>query len=215
MMALEGDGVPDRLSGVYYGIDKGGLSFRCAEGRLLFGGGAHRTGKKDKDCDYTGYSYIKKQAETLYPKASIYTMWAAQDCAPHDKVPFIGRYSVFRPYWYVATGFNKWGMTSSMVAAMIISDIISGAVNPYEKVFLPQRVMVRMGIKSLCTDIGESVAGLVTGLFGGKRQRCSHMGCHLKWNEEEHTWDCSCHGSRFSKDGDLIDNPAKHNLNDK
>ena len=49
MMALEGDGVPDRLSGVYYGIDKGGLSVRCAEGRLLFVGGARRTGKKDKD----------------------------------------------------------------------------------------------------------------------------------------------------------------------
>ncbi|MGN0245872.1 MAG: FAD-dependent oxidoreductase [Lachnospiraceae bacterium] len=213
VLALEGDGVPDKLSGVYYGIDKGGLSFRCAEGRLLFGGGSHRTGKKDKNCDFTGYSYIKKQAEILYPDASVYTMWAAQDCVPHDKIPFIGKYSMFRPYWYVATGFKKWGMTSSMVAAMIISDMISGVVNPYEKVFSPQRVMVRMGIKSLCTDIGESVVGLVKGLFGGKRHRCSHMGCHLEWNEEEHTWDCPCHGSRYGKDGDLIDNPAKHNLN--
>lgn len=212
VMALEGDEVPEKMSGMYYGIDKGGLSFRCEEGRLLFGGGSHRTGKRDKNCDYEGLSYIKKQVKRLYPDATVYTMWAAQDCMPHDRVPLIGRYSVFRPYWYVATGFKKWGMTSSMVAAMIISDIISGVVNPYEKVFSPQRVMVRMGIKNLIIDIGESMAGLVKGLFGHKSKRCSHMGCHLEWNEEEHTWDCPCHGSRFGKDGDLIDNPAKRNL---
>ena len=41
---------------------------------------------------------------------------------------------------------------------------------------------------------------------------CSHMGCHLELNEEEHTWDCPCHGSRFNVDGKLIDNPAKYNL---
>ena len=35
------------------------------------------------------------------------------------------------------------------------------------------------------------------------------MGCMLKWNKAEHTWDCPCHGSRFDEDGGLIDNPAK------
>ena len=41
-------------------------------------------------------------------------------------------------------------------------------------------------------------------------RRCPHLGCALKWNPSEHTWDCPCHGSRFGGDGSLIDNPAKH-----
>ncbi len=210
VLALEGENVPRKLSGMYYGIDSGGLSFRSADGKLLFGGGSHRTGKKIKNCEKAGYSYLRERAQSCYPNAEESAFWAAQDCMPHDKIPFIGKYSIFRPYWYVATGFKKWGMTSSMIAAMIISDMICGRNNPYEKVFSPQRLMVRMGIKNFCVDVGESVAGLVKGFFGKKQERCSHMGCHLEWNEEEKTWDCPCHGSRFEKDGSLIDNPAKH-----
>jgi Rieske Fe-S protein len=39
-------------------------------------------------------------------------------------------------------------------------------------------------------------------------KRCTHLGCALKENKDEGTWDCPCHGSRFDKDGRLIDNPA-------
>jgi len=42
--------------------------------------------------------------------------------------------------------------------------------------------------------------------------RCPHLGCALKWNKQEHSWDCPCHGSRFSEDGILLDNPATGNL---
>ena len=100
-------------------------------------------------------------------------------------------------------------MTSSMIAAMIISDKISGRKNPYEDVFTPQRFLFRAGIRNFCIDLGESVAGLTKGLFGKKSERCTHMGCHLTWNEEEQSFDCSCHGSRFQKDGNVIDNPAR------
>ena len=100
-------------------------------------------------------------------------------------------------------------MTSSMIAAMIISDQISGKKNPYAAVFTPQRLLFRAGIKNLCLDIGESVAGLTKGLFGKKEERCTHMGCHLTWNEEEKSYDCPCHGSRFDQEGKVIDNPAQ------
>lgn len=95
---------------------------------------------------------------------------------------------------------------------MIISDKISGRKNPYEDVFIPQRFLLRAGLRNFCIDLGESVAGLTKGLFGKKSVRCTHMGCHLTWNEEEQSFDCSCHGSRFEKGGNVIDNPAqKHN----
>jgi len=42
---------------------------------------------------------------------------------------------------------------------------------------------------------------------------CTHMGCELKWNSAEKSWDCPCHGSRFSYKGDIIEGPAVRPLN--
>ena len=45
-------------------------------------------------------------------------------------------------------------------------------------------------------------------LYYAVELRCPHLGCALRWNAAEHSWDCPCHGSRFRPDGALIDNPA-------
>ena len=197
------------LSGMYYSIDKKGLSLRSAGDILLLGGGGHRTGKIT--C-HEGIRYLKEMAGHYYPDSEECAVWSAQDCMPHDGIPFIGKYSIFRPYWYVATGFHKWGMTSAMVSAVIISNKICGIPDLYEKAFTPQRLLLRAGIKNLLIDIGESVLGLGKGLFSKKENKCPHMGCRLEWNPQEQTWECPCHGSRFSEEGELRDNPAQVGL---
>ncbi len=42
--------------------------------------------------------------------------------------------------------------------------------------------------------------------------RCPHLGCELSWNQDERSWDCPCHGSRFAYDGRLISGPAQEGI---
>jgi len=116
-------------------------------------------------------------------------------------VPYIGQYSRNTPDLYVATGFNKWGMTSSMAAAILLTDLARGRNNPWAEVFSPSRSMLRT---QLLVNGVESTLNLLTPTV----PRCPHLGCALKWNKAEHSWDCPCHGSRFGADGRLLDGPA-------
>lgn len=207
------------LQGMYYGVDQNSLSLRSTGDVLLLGGGGHRTGKKMRDIccknKSTGYGYLRKMAQVYFPGAEEVAAWSAQDCMPHDGIPYIGKYSLLRPYWYVATGYKKWGMTSSMIAAVIISNQICGVVrikhiNP--ALFSPQRILFRAGVKSFFKDMGESMWGLLKGWLGSRKHRCAHMGCRLEWNGEEGSYDCPCHGSRFDFQGRVLDNPARKDM---
>lgn len=203
-----------KLAGMYYGIDEGSLSLRSYENMLLAGGGAHRTGKNEEGGKYDA---IRRKVEQYFPAGKEIANWSAQDCMPHDGMAFIGSYSMLRPYWYVETGYQKWGMTSAMLSAMIVRDQVCGLENPYEKVFTPQRLHPSAAAGGFMQDMAVSVKELSKGLFApadqeGKVLRCPHMGCRLYWNEDEQSFDCPCHGSRFGKDGRLIDDPAQTDL---
>ena len=69
----------------------------------------------------------------MYPDAEVLYKWTAEDCISLDKIPYIGQYSSIMKNLYIATGFNKWGVTSSNVAANIITDKILQKENKYEE----------------------------------------------------------------------------------
>ncbi len=193
VLALKG---AQNVNGMYVDESDTGLSFRNYGDLLLLGGGGHRTGKQG-GC----WQELEKFAKKYYKNSKIVGRWATQDCMTLDGVPYIGQYAKSTPTLYTATGFNKWGMTNAMVAADILCDLVRGKPTPYADVFSPSRTALR---PQLAVNAFESTVGLLT----PTAPRCPHLGCALKYNRAEHTWDCPCHGSRFTEHGELIDNPA-------
>lgn len=150
------------LDGMYLDADDDGYSFRTYKNLLLLGGASHRTGKnKTGGC----YQKLREKAKEWYPNSKERYHWSAQDCMSLDKIPYIGLYSSTTPNMYVATGFKKWGMTSSLVSAMILTDMICGKENPYAKVFSPQRFHMSASAANLMKDGAQSVVGLTSGLL--------------------------------------------------
>lgn len=188
------------VDGMYVDECKTGYSFRNYNNLLLLGGGGHRTGKNGGN-----WNELRRFKEKYYPNATEKYFWAAQDCISLDSMPYIGRYSKSTPNLYTASGFNKWGMTGAMLSAMLLSDMVCGIRNDFEEVFSPSRNIIK---PRLFINGFEAAKNLIT----PTKKRCPHLGCALKWNPAEHSWDCACHGSRFSENGKVLDNPANGDL---
>ncbi len=151
-----------KVEGMALGIDSPSYSFRNSGDYLLLGGAGHRTGENQAG---GRYEELRRQAKAWYPDAKEAYCWSAQDGITPDAVPYIGRYSSSRPHWYVAAGFQKWGMTSSMVAARTIAEMITGKANDGAGVFSPQRLHVAASAKVLAEDTGKAVSNLAKEIF--------------------------------------------------
>ncbi len=199
VVALEGGA---DLSGMYMDACGKGYSFRNYKNMLLIGGGARRTGK---GC---GGEELREFVKSHYADAKVKYEWAAQDCMSLDGVPYIGEYSSSAQNMLVATGFNKWGISGSMVSAMLLTDRAVGRKNAYAEIFRTDRSILK---PQLFANAGETLMNFLC----PRLRRCSHLGCALKWNPDEHTWDCPCHGSRFDEGGEVIEAPATKNIKPK
>ncbi len=235
------------LDGMYLDCAEGGGSFRSAawEGKnlLLFGRFDHKSGH---EAEVRHYELLEQEAKRLYPSCGVAFRWSAQDCETADGLPYIGRYRQMRGNVYLATGFRKWGMTGSMVAARRISRMILSKKEE-ASVFSPGRSDFSMQAAAVAREAGDTAANFLQGYFavpprslselengqgglaeygGGKigayrdedgglhgvNPVCPHMGCPLRWNPEERTWDCPCHGSRFDLAGKVMEGPACRGL---
>ncbi|MDU6427263.1 MAG: FAD-dependent oxidoreductase [Clostridium perfringens] len=155
VLALENT---SEIDGMYIDLNKEGYSFRTYNNLLLLGGISHRTGENE---DGGSYDELRKVAKKLYPKAKEKYYWSAQDCMTIDGIPYIGRYSSETSNIYVATGFNKWGMTSSMVSAMIISDMILEKENDFSEIFSPRRFDLSLSINNIANDLIETAKNFI------------------------------------------------------
>lgn len=193
------NGVPD-IGGTYEDIADDGVYMRMYNGLLLLGGGDHRTGKKGG-----GLDALTRYKNKHFPGAKPVTSWATQDTMSLDGLPYIGRLTKNDGRTYVATGFEGNGFIGSMISASLLTDMVLGRKNEASHLFSPSRNMLSV---QLFKNIGSSLIDYLT----PTAKRCPHLGCALKWNANERSWDCPCHGSRFSEDGKLLNGPSQGDI---
>lgn len=177
------------------------LYFRNYKDSVLIGASDAKTG----DC-CDAFDKINKLIVDKYKVTKINHRWINIDAMTLDGLPYIGTISGFEENVFVATGFNMWGMTKSMLAAHIINDLIDGKNNRFACLFSPQR---KLAYRPLFKNIGSAVKGMVS----FETKRCKHLGCALKYNSIDQTYECPCHGSKYDKDGKIIEGPTQKNLN--
>lgn len=184
------------------------------------------------------YEELRKKFQHIVP-CPIEYQWMTHDIMSEDSLPMIGK---LEPNLYLATAFNKWGMTNGILAGKIISDLILKGSSPYETLVSPtrhltlHRLLKRMynGLETSTLYIKTTLVknhsfyqtayvikenGIPYGIYideQGKTHKvlnkCPHLRCNLIFNRIDKTWDCPCHGSRFNIDGNLIEGPSTSSI---
>ena len=130
---------------------------------LIVVGADHKTGEKTDLSN--SYKKLENIAKQIYPQGKVENYWNTEDCITLDKIPYIGKYSNMWENAYVATGVNKWGITTSNIAANIITDMIIGRKNRYEDIFISTRVEPVKNRQEVGNMLKETVSSLVLKKF--------------------------------------------------
>ena len=123
----------DLFDDMYINFEEPTISLRTAfynNKRIpIIAGFTHKTGKKDESED--PYLFLENIAKKMYSNYTILSKWCTEDSISVDKLPYVGPFSTFMPQVFVATGFKKWGMTTSNISANILCDLICKKNNKY------------------------------------------------------------------------------------
>jgi glycine/D-amino acid oxidase-like deaminating enzyme len=235
---------------MYLSVDPPTRSIRTtpdADGELLLvGGNGHTAGRSPSP--KAAVEELEAWAHAHWPGAERTHAWSAQDYETPHQVPFIGRMPRGRGRIFLATGYDKWGMTNSVQAALTLAADILGGHQPWaqtlhRRVTTPRALAWAVGVnadvaaqfakgytKLLLSrlpdgppDEGHGIVGrtglvptavsTVNGVTCQVSPICAHLRAVVNWNDQERTWDCPAHGSRYDADGTLLEGPATRNLN--
>ena len=149
------------FDGMYISYEMPNVSFRTIRDKdrelLLAVGYDYKTGTEElRD----GYQRLEVIVRKMYPDAEVLYKWTAEDCISLDKIPYIGQYSNIMKNLYIATGFNKWGITTSNVSANIMADKILQKENKYEELFKSTRmepIKNRQEMKDMLKEANKSI----------------------------------------------------------
>ena len=101
--------------------------------KLIVGGAGHTVGRSDSAA--AGVEELTKWAALHYPGAVRTHFWSAQDYTPIDELPYVGALLPKFEKIFVATGFDKWGMTNGVAAALALSSQMLGGRMDWRRAF--------------------------------------------------------------------------------
>ena len=214
-------------------------SYQSSGDLVIVSGQDHPAGARG--VDESLYVALEDHLRRHWDVEEVTHRWSAQDALPYDHTPMIGTYTPVSARMYVAAGYSKWGLTGGTMAAIQLTERLTGQEG--SSVFSPHRFSPR-GVPQLAQMQARVALGMVgdrlmpgqasaaaevpvgearvirsgtdrTGVYrdpdGGLHavsMRCTHLGCLVRFNAAETSWDCSCHGSRFDVDGTVLEGPA-------
>lgn len=215
-------------------IEKQTESIRVDHNHFMYIGTSNKC--TDKKWYTNHISKNEKKASKMFEIDSIKS-YMNQDLITNDYLPIIGYIDDNQKNLLVASGFNAWGITNSVLSAKILSEMLMGREHPYQHLFRVKRISVIGSLNMIMNGLLEAKAYIKNIFYqpnkiykvkmNGKNYylyvdenhqrhyietKCPHLKCNLLFNKEEKTWDCPCHGSRFDLDGNLMESPSKKNI---
>jgi nitrite reductase/ring-hydroxylating ferredoxin subunit len=110
---------------------------------------------------------------------------------------------VFSPHRVSLRGLPRLARLNAKVGTDLVADrLMPGRISSAEELAPGSAGVVRSGIER--TGVYRDPDG---GLHAVS-MRCTHLGCLVRFNAAENSWDCPCHGSRFDVDGEVLEGPA-------
>jgi glycine/D-amino acid oxidase-like deaminating enzyme/nitrite reductase/ring-hydroxylating ferredoxin subunit len=215
---------------------------------LISGGEDHKTGQAEEENipEENRFEKLVSWTRKHFPSmGEVVYSWSGQVLEPVDSLAFIGR-NPGDDHIFIATGDSGNGMTHGTIAGMLISDLIIGKENPWEKIYQPSRITLK-ATGDFLKEVGnmtvqyldylapgdiKTIHELPMGMgaivnLGAKKAAvyrdeqnvvhtfsaiCPHLGCIVQWNGAEKSFDCPCHGSRFTCDGKVVNGPSQGDL---
>jgi glycine/D-amino acid oxidase-like deaminating enzyme/nitrite reductase/ring-hydroxylating ferredoxin subunit len=221
----------DTIDGMFIDVDQPSHSLRMGRdnaGPLLIVLGPSFPNGHDGDVA-ARFERLERWVRENVPAGEVVWRWVNEDYDTPDSVPYAGELGADARGMYVASGFNGWGISNGTAAAMLIADRIQRSPNPWRALYNPRRRAPKDfnpggDTKSRVASVDEIAPGAGGVIESGQRKvavwkdaegvphafsaACTHKGCTLTWNNADLTWDCPCHGSVFSCDGQVIHGPA-------
>jgi glycine/D-amino acid oxidase-like deaminating enzyme/nitrite reductase/ring-hydroxylating ferredoxin subunit len=132
-----------RETGMFLSAGSPAHSVRWHRGRLIVGGEGHPTGRQKSTDDPHGA--LDEWARMHWPSAKRTHSWSAQDYEAASHVPFVGPLPRGRGRILMATGFEKWGMTGGVAAALTLAADVLGGHTPAQRL-LRHRITLPLAV---------------------------------------------------------------------
>jgi glycine/D-amino acid oxidase-like deaminating enzyme/nitrite reductase/ring-hydroxylating ferredoxin subunit len=224
------------IEGMFLGVDQPTHSIRTgrdAEGELLLVLGPKFNTGQDGDVA-ARVRELEDWARSHLPVEEALWRWCNEDYDTADRMPYVGEPAPdSSPGYFVATGFNAWGISNGTAAGLMIASTIATGGHRWGKLYAPVRpypdgfnkggdTQSRVDSLDAVPPGGGGVVEVKGELIAASRgfdgtltllsASCTHKGCTVTWNNADRTWDCPCHGSMFEADGTVIHGPARQPL---